>query len=63
MNKRFEYIQPKEGQNLKYDSLRELASELEDLIEKICPQSRETSLALTHLEQSIMWANKSISRE
>lgn len=34
---------------------------LAQLIEYLCPDSREKSLALTNLEQSLMWAVKSIT--
>lgn len=27
-----------------------------------CPESRELSLALTHLEEAVMWANAAIAR-
>lgn len=29
---------------------------------RLCPESREKSLALTKLEESVMWANASIAR-
>jgi hypothetical protein len=28
----------------------------------VCPPCRETSLAITHLEEALMWANKAIAR-
>ena len=36
--------------------------ELAYLIDGICPNSREKSLAMTKLEESVMWANASIAR-
>jgi hypothetical protein len=59
---RFTYHPPKDGQVAKYTTLRTRAKELAELIVEMCPSSRETSLALTSLEQSIMWANASIAR-
>lgn len=59
----FKYHKPKEGQPEKYNALREKAKELAYLIDEICPNSREKSLAVTQLEQSIMWANASVARE
>ncbi|ERM16530.1 DUF7681 family protein [Brevibacillus laterosporus] len=56
----FMYHSPKEGQSEKYTALREKAKQLAYLI--VCPNSREKSLAMTNLEQSIMWANASIAR-
>lgn len=58
----FTYHAPKEGQPEKYVSLREKAKELAYLIDELCPKSREQSVALTHLETSVFWANASIAR-
>lgn len=58
----FKYHSPKEGQPEKYTTLREKAKELAYLVDDLCPNSREKSLAVTKLEESIMWANASIAR-
>lgn len=58
----FKYHAPKDGQPEKYNELRVKAKELAYLIEDLCPNSREKSLAITNLEQSVMWANASIAR-
>lgn len=58
----FTYHPPKEGQSEKYEALRTKAKELAYLIEELCPNSREKSLALTQLEGCSMWANASIAR-
>lgn len=58
----FSYHSPKEGQPEKYTAIREKAKELAYLIEEICPNSREKSVAITNLETSVMWANASIAR-
>ena len=58
----FKYHAPKEGQSEKYNALRDKAKELAYLIEELCPDSREKSLALTKLEESNMWANASVAR-
>ena len=58
----FKYHAPKEDQPERYNELREKAKELAYLIEDLCPNSREKSLAITNLEQSVMWANASIAR-
>ncbi|GEM01613.1 hypothetical protein HMI01_15290 [Halolactibacillus miurensis] len=58
----FMYHAPKEGQPEKYTAIREKAKELAYLIDSQCPNSREKSLAVTNLEQSVMWANASIAR-
>ncbi|WP_025849115.1 DUF7681 family protein [Paenibacillus ehimensis] len=58
----FKYHSPKEGQPEKYTAVREKAKELAYLIDELCPNSREKSLALTNLEQAVMWANAGIAR-
>lgn len=58
----FMYHAPKEGQLEKYDQLRAKAKELAYLIDELCPPSREKSLSMTKLEESIMWANASVAR-
>lgn len=58
----FKYHTPKEGQPAAYTALREKAKEFAHLINELCPDSREKSLALTNLEESVMWANASIAR-
>lgn len=58
----FKYHAPKEGQPAKYDAIREKAKELANVIDELCPNSREKSLATTNLEQAMMWANASIAR-
>ena len=59
---RFTYHPPKEGQPEKYVSIREKAKEFAYLIKEICPDSKEKYLAMTKLEESVMWANASIAR-
>lgn len=58
----FMYHSPKEGQTEKYEAIREKAKELAYLIEDVCPNSREKSLAITKLEECSMWANASVAR-
>ncbi len=58
----FRYHKPKEGQIEKYHAVREKAKELAHMIDELCPDSREKSIAMTNLEQSVMWANASIAR-
>lgn len=58
----FTYHPPKEGQPSKYTSLRNNAKDLAMMIDTLCPESREKSLALTKLEEAVMWANASIAR-
>lgn len=58
----FTYHAPREYQVKVYEGLRQQAKELAEMFMLECPQSRERSLALTNLEQSVMWANAAIAR-
>lgn len=58
----FTYHAPKDGQAERYTTLRDKAKELAYLIDAECPNSREKSVAMTHLETAIFWANASIAR-
>jgi hypothetical protein len=58
----FSYHAPKEGQPEKYVSIRDKAKDLALLMEELCPTSREKALAMTKLEETVMWANASIAR-
>ena len=60
--KNFTYHAPKEGQPEKYTKIRLQAHELAEMLQSLCPESRELSIALTNLEQTVMWANASIAR-
>ncbi len=42
-------------QTSRYESLREDAKALAYEIDRLCPESREKSLAMTKLEEAIMW--------
>lgn len=59
----FTYHPPQGDQKEKYELLRDEAKKLAYLIDDNCPDSREKSLAWTHLENAIMWANASIARQ
>lgn len=50
------------SQQSRYENLRHTAKGLAQYVLAACPESRERSLALTKLEESIMWANASIAR-
>ncbi|MSA01083.1 hypothetical protein GKG47_11645 [Lactonifactor sp. BIOML-A3] len=58
----FMYHVPKAGQQEKYEAIRAKAKELAYLIDEECPPSREKSLAMTNLEESVMWANAAVAR-
>ena len=58
----FKYHTPKAGQPETYETLRSEAKNLAYLIMEKCPNSRERSLAITKLEEAMMWANAAVAR-
>lgn len=62
MNNNLTYHAPKEDQQERYEHIRNKAKEFALLIIDVTPVSREQSLALTDLENVVMWANASIAR-
>jgi hypothetical protein len=62
IHNRFTYHTPKDGQPERYTALRQQALGLAMVIASSAPPSREQSLALTKLEESIMFANAAIAR-
>jgi hypothetical protein len=62
LDNRFTYHPPKPGQPETYEYLRKCARNLAGIIDDKCPDSREKSLAITHLEDAVMWANAAIAR-
>ena len=58
----FRYHEPKPGQTEMYSLLRQKAKELAYLIDDLCPDSREKALAMTKLEETVMWGNSAIAR-
>ena len=58
----FKYHAPKEGQPEIYEVIRAQAKELAMLVDYHCPNSREKSLAMTSIEEAVMWANAGIAR-
>ncbi len=59
---RFTYHAPKEGQPELYECIRHVSRDLALCINDLCPDSREKSLAMTKLEEAVMWANAAIAR-
>lgn len=62
INRNFTYHPPKGDQPKKYEALRGHGLDMAHTIEALCPDSREKSLAMTKLEEVVMWANASIAR-
>lgn len=62
INRRADYHPPTSDQVEVYEKLRATYKEHMTLLYELCPDSRERSLALTHLEQVSFYANSSIAR-
>lgn len=56
------YHAPTEDQVVKYNQIRSQAKDLAITFVNLCPESRELSVALTHLEEAVMQANAAIAR-
>lgn len=57
----FIYHPPKEGQPELYQVIRARAKTFAHLIDELVPDGREKSLALTKLQETVMWANCGIA--
>jgi hypothetical protein len=62
LENRFTYHKPKNDQAIRYEMIRDWAHQFAASIDEKCPDSREKSLAMTHLEECVMWANAAIAR-
>lgn len=62
LENRFTHHAPKGDQAVRYSEIRRKALEFAALINDMSPDSREKSLSITHLEDSVMWANAAIAR-
>jgi len=58
----FTYHKPIADQPDRYVIIRDAGKSLSGLLNNLCPDSRELSLAQTNLEQAIFWANAAIAR-
>ncbi len=57
----YKHHTPKDDQADRYEGLRSGGRVLAERVMRTCPNSRERALALTKIEEAIMWANKSIA--
>lgn len=60
IRKRYAYHKPSAVALNKIARLRRAFSMLEDILEEVCPKSRELSIAVTHLEDASMYAVKAV---
>lgn len=63
MNKRAKFIETNKEQQDKIDLIRSSFSNMYDVLDINCKNSRETSLAYIKLEEAQFWAIKGITRE
>lgn len=62
LRNRFTYHAPKDDQPKIYESIRNMGLVFASLVTDLCPEARETSLALAKIEEAVMWANASVAR-
>lgn len=62
IDRAFTYHSPKADQPERYGMIRDGAKSLAKVIVGLTPESREQSLALTKLEEAVMFANAAIAR-
>lgn len=64
LDRRFTYHAPsaENDQPARYEQLRATGKAFAHQVNDLCPDSREKSLAIEHLEQAVMWANAAIAR-
>ena len=60
--RRFTYHKLTSNQPKQYEQIRDLGHRFADVINGICPDNREKSVAITKIEEAVMWANASIAR-
>lgn len=62
LDRRFTYHRPRGDQPFRYAEIRDAGRDFAGLIDGRCPDGREKSLAITAVEQAVMWANAAIAR-
>ena len=58
----YSYHEPVSDQIDRYKDIRALGKNFAEYLTTQCPDSRERSIALTKIEEAVMWANASIAR-
>jgi len=59
---RFDYVAPNDERRSLHEYTRQEYKSLAEAMARELPESREKSLAITALEESLMWANAAIAR-
>lgn len=60
---RFKYHAPDGDKAKKHEAIRGNIYSAAEYINRVCPEGREKSLAVTHLEEAMFWANASLARQ
>jgi len=59
---RFQYHPPDEAKKIAHETMRSACLSLAEALNAALPEGREKSLAVTHLEEVMFWANAAIAR-
>lgn len=62
LDHRFTYHAPRGTAPQRFIAIREEGRALASLINAACPEGREKALALTKIEEAVMWANAAVAR-
>lgn len=63
IERRFKYYEPTDYDTIeKHQDLRAFALQFAYMVNSFCPEGREKALALTKIEEAVMWANAAIAR-
>lgn len=63
LENRFTYHPPRDDVDVElYQRIRQKGLEFALLVDSAAKESRELSLAITHIEDAVMWANAAVAR-
>lgn len=62
LQNRFAYHAPDDEKRRRHELVRDMHYDLAEIVNDLCPEGREKSLAITKLEEAMMWANAAIAR-
>lgn len=63
LKNRFDYHPPKDQETIKnHEDIRDRAYSFALVLDEIVPDSREKAVAITKIEEAMMWANAGIAR-
>ena len=60
---RFTYRAPDKAKIAQHAAVRAACLDCAKIIDSVTPMGRELSLAITHIEQAMFWANAAIARK